>query len=600
MTTEIPIEKLTEFVRQELRGYSNPEYIRQDGMTYTFRIVWQKYGLRRLIQIDQDNPESPTSRRELSKGNNLDNATKIAAKIQREGVLVPIHTFGYEDTKYYGLKGAVTVVDEIIDDNGKTSRNLEEILLDERHRLGDSDTIDIARQYLHIIGDINDGIGVIGDTPIVHRDLKPSNIVVKRVKGRPIVKVVDWSLARIVEGEREYAPFCGTGGTRQTVAPELRIHEGEEPVKYDEKRAEVFSAGATLAILLSGGKQIIDYDGDKWKFAVDVNDNTWLPRKFRKYHPILKRALQENPENRYLSVGQLYKEFEAESNRPSKLKKWLIGASLAGLLLGGLAGYSYFHDIKKGLELEVNKAQVNARFEKRNKSIDIWLQSECLNNLRKDPENKKNIFFTPDSGDNFQMGELRGWMDLLNPYEYKEDKYYGDSRTAMAAFLDSTMDHFPLRVFEALMQLNGIKGATELERRLKEKDKTLNLNFDKLQPYLEKIDHDLYWKVWSVSHRGADNIERMVYSDCYSGVDLQIAGARKVYELRLHRDAAVRVAYEKASGEYGKNPGIPASGIVGDAYKIQAETKLGREMEKIEAEYRAGRDALSRRHFGGR
>lgn len=593
MTLVPPAQQLEELVRKELKGYSRPEYVRQDGTTWTFRAIWNPYGLSRLIQVDKENPESPSSKRALQRGNNLDNATRIVAKIQHEGVLVPVHTFNHEETRPYGINGTVTVVDELRDSNGDMSRNLEEILSDPKTKLKDSDKVEIAKQILHIIGDINEGMGVIGDTPIAHRDVKPSNIVVRYIKGRPNVKIVDWSLAREIQPERTYSPVEGTGGTRQTLAPELRVKYGQEPITYCEKRAEIFSTAATIADLLSG-QPIIEFDGDNWKFTVDLSNDKWLPKKFRQYYPTLRRALSINPEQRTDSVINIYQAFTALSEKKSSISKWLTGLSAAAVLIGSLAGTLTYQKTKTTLETQIQGAQIDAQFKRRYKAIDLWQQNRAHSNLTKDPENKNQIYFSERWDDDIESAELSGWLDIFNHWDYKNSRYLGDHRTAFAAFLDSTLDHYPDVVLEAVMKVNKITDPKEVTRRLKENDPTLVLNYDKVGEEIKKLDQNLYWQTFTLFSGGPDNISRMMRSDRYSGVSIQLDCASEVYQLKRQREAEISEIYAKAKETY---KGVGGSGIIGDTRQFRVDMYISEHRQQIDEKYERLTRELSESHF---
>ena len=63
-----------------------------------------------------------------------------------------------------------------------------------------------AMQFLHMAN-------------IVHRDLKPSNVFVAETEdGTPVVKLLDFGLAKILQGDEQATSFCGTP---EYMAPEI-------------------------------------------------------------------------------------------------------------------------------------------------------------------------------------------------------------------------------------------------------------------------------------------------------------------------------------------------------------------------------------------
>ncbi|MFN9046559.1 MAG: protein kinase domain-containing protein, partial [Planctomyces sp.] len=94
---------------------------------------------------------------------------------------------------------------------------------------------------------------------IIHRDLKPSNILVADTREGPMVKVIDFGIARILDesqdsqrtpSRRTRAGFLP--GTPQYMSPEQLC--GELPVDI---RTDVYSLGVVLYVLLTGSEPYI-------------------------------------------------------------------------------------------------------------------------------------------------------------------------------------------------------------------------------------------------------------------------------------------------------------------------------------------------------
>jgi serine/threonine protein kinase len=85
---------------------------------------------------------------------------------------------------------------------------------------------------------------------IIHRDLKPENIIVEaRRNGEDFVKVVDFGVAKMVEGSHG-APLTNPGavcGTPGYMAPEQALGEADV-----DARADVFALGCVLFRCLAG------------------------------------------------------------------------------------------------------------------------------------------------------------------------------------------------------------------------------------------------------------------------------------------------------------------------------------------------------------
>ena len=87
---------------------------------------------------------------------------------------------------------------------------------------------------------------------VIHRDLKPSNVLVTRVDGRPVPKVIDFGIARLAEGVLERQTLLTEAGmligTPEYMSPE---QAGASPADVDT-RADVYALGVLLYELLAG------------------------------------------------------------------------------------------------------------------------------------------------------------------------------------------------------------------------------------------------------------------------------------------------------------------------------------------------------------
>lgn len=86
---------------------------------------------------------------------------------------------------------------------------------------------------------------------ILHRDLKPSNILVKLVDGQPVVKVIDFGVAKVVrESTPDRTMYTEVGqriGTLEYMSPEQA--QGSADI---DTRSDVYSLGVVLYQLLCG------------------------------------------------------------------------------------------------------------------------------------------------------------------------------------------------------------------------------------------------------------------------------------------------------------------------------------------------------------
>ena len=89
---------------------------------------------------------------------------------------------------------------------------------------------------------------------IIHRDLKPSNILVTQQDGEPVVKVIDFGVAKAVQSSQSltdktlFTGFAQLVGTPLYMSPEQAEMSGSDV----DTRSDVYSLGVLLYELLTG------------------------------------------------------------------------------------------------------------------------------------------------------------------------------------------------------------------------------------------------------------------------------------------------------------------------------------------------------------
>lgn len=121
--------------------------------------------------------------------------------------------------------------------------------------------------------------------PIIFRDIKPSNIM---IDPRDHVRLIDFGIARRQTAERPNDTVAL--GTVGFAAPEL-LEEG-----VSDYRSDLYSLGATLYYLLSGGRF---YQVWREPLAIAGGESE------RQLSELIGRLLEENPENRPESAAQV-------------------------------------------------------------------------------------------------------------------------------------------------------------------------------------------------------------------------------------------------------------------------------------------------------
>jgi hypothetical protein len=149
---------------------------------------------------------------------------------------------------------------------------------------------------------------------IIHRDLKPDNIVLVNTKGRDdYVKVVDFGVAKLMEGSSHQTTLTGTGmavGTPGYIAPEQLDGIGDEP------RIDLYALGVMWFEMLTGRspfqaetpiKLVLKHVSEPAPRPSSVNPEAGVPPAV---DALVQRLMGKKPDARAASVDALLAELQ--------------------------------------------------------------------------------------------------------------------------------------------------------------------------------------------------------------------------------------------------------------------------------------------------
>lgn len=267
--------------------YEIMEQIGQGGMAKIYKVKdmhLKKYWALKIINLEGWNENTNDFEKKLLK-NSVVSEMEILKNLEHSA-LPKIVDYFREETKIY------IVIDYI------EGENLKEKVI----REGPQEEGKVLEWALELC----DVLGYLHERNIIYRDLKPSNLMIN-VYGK--LKLIDFGTARnYKENNNQDTTYLGTMGY---AAPEQFGGKGQTDV-----RSDIYSFGATLCYLLSGGKR-----GEEAEKIIFQNCS-------EKMNALIRKCMQIEPMNRYqfceevkIDLLECKKIYENVKNRKCIIRK---------------------------------------------------------------------------------------------------------------------------------------------------------------------------------------------------------------------------------------------------------------------------------------
>ncbi len=153
------------------------------------------------------------------------------------------------------------------------------------------------------------GLQYAHEQGMVHRDIKPSNLILARQGKRPLVKVLDFGLAKATREGPVDKGLTHEGqmlGTPDYIAPEQSIDAHKADI-----RADIYSLGCTLFYLLSGGAPFQGtslYEVLQAHHSMEARPlNLVRPEVPRELAALVGKMMAKDPARRFQTPGEVAK-----------------------------------------------------------------------------------------------------------------------------------------------------------------------------------------------------------------------------------------------------------------------------------------------------
>jgi serine/threonine-protein kinase len=215
---------------------------------------------------------------------------RVASSLSAPGI-VSIFDFGQT------TDGVLYLVMELI-----VGRTLAEELRERGPIVGVHRVLEVARQVV-------DALDVAHTAGITHRDLKPSNIIEHVTPTGPVIKVLDFGIAKL-EGRHSVTTKAGLAGTPFYMAP-------EQFESRSDHRSDLYSLGCILYEIATGSPPFVDKDLTALYVKILTTEPAPLPGSIpRPLVEVIRRLLAKDPADRFATSADVRNALMAVPMKP--------------------------------------------------------------------------------------------------------------------------------------------------------------------------------------------------------------------------------------------------------------------------------------------
>ncbi len=176
---------------------------------------------------------------------------------------------------------------------------------------------------------------------VVHRDLKPENVFITFASGKPILKLIDFGIAKLRSSDPGAKNLTVAGvlmGTAEYMAPE-QAHSADKV----DARSDIYAVGVMLYEMISGTRPVMGSDARVIALKVERGEVQPLvhaaPDVPREVAGLVHRAMAARPELRFASATEMRLALEGTltGKRPPTVQLPQLDQAGSGTVMGAPA-----------------------------------------------------------------------------------------------------------------------------------------------------------------------------------------------------------------------------------------------------------------------